>query len=160
MKKELASILITNYNKEKYLKKTIQSCLNQDFRNKEVIIFDDCSSDKSITILKKFSNIKVIKNNKKKYLSGPLNQIYGLSIIFKKSKGEIIFLLDSDDEYKLNKVSKVFNMFKKNQNLKFLQDVPFLTLSKKKAKLKKKYLCLLFGLVFIQPAVLQLEKAS
>ena len=66
MKKELASILITNYNKEKYLKKTIQSCLNQDFRNKEVIIFDDCSSDKSITIIKKFSNIKVIKNNKKK----------------------------------------------------------------------------------------------
>jgi len=137
-KKNFISILVTNYNKERFLKKSIKSCLKQNFRNKEVVIFDDCSSDKSITILKKFSNIKVIKNNKKKYLSGPLNQIYGLSIIFKKSKGEIIFLLDSDDEYKLNKVSKVSNMFKKNQNLKFLQDTPLLTSSKKKAKLKKK----------------------
>ena len=137
-KQKSISILVTNYNKERFLKKSIKSCLKQKFKSKEVIVFDDCSSDNSLKILKKFSNIKIIKNNKKKYLSGPLNQIYGLSKIFKKSKGEIIFLLDSDDEYKLNKVSKVYNIFKKNKNLKFLQDTPFLVSSKKKGKLKKK----------------------
>ncbi len=137
-KKKFISILVTNYNKERFLKKSIKSCLRQNFINKEIIIFDDCSSDKSLKILKQFSNIKLIKNNKKKYLSGPLNQIYGLSKIFKISKGEIIFLLDSDDEYKLDKLSKVSKIFKKNKNLKFLQDTPFLTFSKKKAKLKKK----------------------
>ena len=61
-----------------------------------------------------------------------------MSKIFKKSKGEIIFLLDSDDEYRINKLSKVFNMFKNDQNLKFIQDTPFLTSSKKVAKLKNK----------------------
>ena len=137
-KKNFVSILVTNYNKERFLKKSIKSCLRQNFKNKEVIIFDDCSSDNSIKILKKFPNIKVIKNNKKKYLSGPLNQIYGLSKIFKKSKGEIIFLLDSDDEYKLNKLSKVLKMFKTDPNLKFIQDTPYLKSSKKVAKLKNK----------------------
>ena len=59
-KKKLISILITNYNKERFLKKSIKSCLRQNFKNKEVIIFDDCSSDKSLKVLKKFSNIKFI----------------------------------------------------------------------------------------------------
>ena len=137
-KKKFISILITNYNKEKFLKKSIKSCLKQNFKKKEIIIFDDCSNDKSLKILKKFSNIKIIKNKKKKYLSAPLNQIYGLSKIFEKSKAEIIFLLDSDDEFKINKLSKVFSMFENDKNLKFIQDTPFLTSSKKVAKLKSK----------------------
>ena len=137
-KKNFVSILITNYNKEKFLNKTIKSCLKQKFLKKEIIVFDDCSNDKSLKILKKFSKIKVIKNKKKKYLSGPLNQIYGLLKIFKKSKGEIIFFLDSDDEYKTNKLSKIFNMFKKDKNLKFIQDTPFLKSSKRFGKLKNK----------------------
>tara|TARA_B100000427_G_scaffold253743_1_gene217172 strand:- start:302 stop:1111 length:810 start_codon:yes stop_codon:yes gene_type:complete len=137
-KKNLASILITNYNKEKFLKKSIKSCLNQNFKNKEIIIFDDCSNDKSLKILKKFSKIKLIKNKKKKYTSGPLNQIYGLLNAFEKSKGEIIFLLDSDDEFKFNKLSKVYKMFKADRNLKFIQDTPYLKSFKKVAKLKNK----------------------
>lgn len=137
-KKIFASILITNYNKEKFLSKSIKSCLKQNYANKEIIIFDDCSNDKSLKILKKFSKVKLIKNKKKKYLSGPLNQIYGLLNIFKKSKGEIIFLLDSDDEFKINKLSKVLKMFKTDPTLKFIQDTPYLTSSKKVAKLKNK----------------------
>ena len=49
-KKNFVSILVTNYNKERFLKKSIKSCLRQNFKNKEVIIFDDCSSDNSIKI--------------------------------------------------------------------------------------------------------------
>ncbi len=137
-KNNLISILITNYNKEKFLDKSIKSCLKQNFKKKEIIIFDDCSNDKSLKILKKYSNIKVIKNKKKKYLSGPLNQIYGLSKIFEKSKGKIILLLDSDDEFKISKLSEVFKMFKNDKNLKFIQDTPFLTETKKVAKLRNK----------------------
>ena len=43
MKKNLVSILITNFNKGRYLKKTIDSCLKQNFKNKEILVFDDCS---------------------------------------------------------------------------------------------------------------------
>jgi glycosyltransferase involved in cell wall biosynthesis len=56
MKKNFVSILITNYNKGKYLKKTINSCLIQDYKDKEILVFDDCSTDNSLKILK---NLKI-----------------------------------------------------------------------------------------------------
>ena len=65
MKKQLASILITNFNKDKYLNDTIQSCLAQNYKNKEILIFDDKSTDNSLKILKKYKKIKVLKNKKK-----------------------------------------------------------------------------------------------
>ena len=78
------------------------------------------------------------RNKKKKFLSGPLNQIYGLSKIFKKSKGEIILLLDSDDEFKSNKLEEIFRIFKNDKNLNFIQDTPIEIKYKKTMKLKKK----------------------
>ena len=66
MKKKYISILITNYNKESYIKNTIKSCLNQNFKKKEILVFDDNSSDKSLKILELFNKkIKIIKNKKK-----------------------------------------------------------------------------------------------
>ncbi len=138
IKKKFISILITNFNKERFLKKSLNSCINQKFKNKEVVLFDDCSKDKSLEIIKRYKTIKLIKNKKKKYLSGPLNQIHGLLRTFKKSKGEIVFFLDSDDEFKKNKILKIFKIFEKNNKLNFIQDTPSLKNSKKKMKLKKK----------------------
>ena len=66
MKKNLVSILITSYNKSSFIKKTINSCISQDFRNKEILVFDDCSTDNSRKILKKYKKIKLILNKKKK----------------------------------------------------------------------------------------------
>ena len=53
MKKDLISILITNYNKDRYLKKCLNYCLNQSYKNKEILLFDDLSEDKSHEVLKK-----------------------------------------------------------------------------------------------------------
>ena len=64
--KPLASILVTNYNKEKFLKKTINSCLKQNYKNKEIIFFDDKSNDNSLKIVQKYKKIFLIKNKKKK----------------------------------------------------------------------------------------------
>ena len=64
-KKNLVSILITNFNKGNYLKKTINSCLIQNFKNKEILVFDDCSTDNSLNILSEFKEIRVVKNKKK-----------------------------------------------------------------------------------------------
>ena len=100
MKKKLASILITNFNKDKYLNSAVRSCLAQNYKKKEILIFDDKSTDNSLKILKKYKKIKVFINKKKKFTTGPLNQINGIKELFKKSKGEVIFLLDSDDCFK------------------------------------------------------------
>ena len=139
MKEEFASILITNFNKENFLKDTVISCLNQEYSRKEILVFDDCSTDNSMKLLKKFKQLKVFKNKKKKFKSGPLNQIYGISELFKKSKGKIIFLLDGDDQFKKNKLNILCEKFEKNKDLKFIQDQPYLNYLKKYMQLKKKY---------------------
>ena len=139
MKKNiLVSIIITNYNKGRFIEKTIKSALNQEYVNKEVIIFDDGSTDKSMKIIKKFRNIKIIKNKEKRKISGPLSQIKGIINSFKFSKGEILFLLDGDDEFKNTKLKNIINYFKKNKSINIIQDKPYIKKQKKIMKLKKK----------------------
>jgi len=144
MKKDLVSILITNYNKEKFLKKSIASCLNQNYKKKEVIVLDDFSTDSSKKILKKIKsqNLKIIYNKKQKYKSGPLNQLSSIKSLFKISKGKVIFLLDSDDFFLKSKVNFIQNKFKKDKKLNFIQDRPYLSQKKSSIKLKdKNHLC-------------------
>ena len=61
----MISILITNYNKSQFLDKTIKSLKLNNFKNYEIILFDDASTDNSLNILKKFNNVKLIKKKKK-----------------------------------------------------------------------------------------------
>ncbi|PDH19046.1 MAG: hypothetical protein CNA95_00105 [Pelagibacterales bacterium MED-G41] len=103
----MISILITNYNKSKFLRKTIKSLKINRYKNYEIILFDDASTDDSLKKLKEFKNIKLIKNKKKKYKSPALNQINGILKCFKKSKGNLICLLDGDDCFSKNKLSLI-----------------------------------------------------
>jgi glycosyltransferase involved in cell wall biosynthesis len=127
-----ASIIITNYNKSLYLEKCIRSCINQTYKNIEIILFDDCSNDSSNKIYNKFKKkIKIIENNRKKFISFPQNQIYGIYRSFLISKGDVIFLLDGDDYFKKEKIYKIMKYFK-NSDIKFIQDTPNTELKKNK----------------------------
>ena len=66
MKKNFISILITNYNKEKFLNNTLKSVLHQTYFNYEIILFDDSSTDNSIKIIKRYKKVKLIINKYKK----------------------------------------------------------------------------------------------
>ena len=114
-KKPLVSILIASYNKEKYVKRCINSCLNQSYNKLEVIFYDDGSKDNSFSIAKKTEGIKAFKNNKKIKLKSfnTYHQINSYNKAFLKSKGKYILLLDSDDFFKKNKVNEIVNYFKK-----------------------------------------------
>ena len=138
MRKDLASILIANYNKENFVKKSVLSALKQNYASKEIIFFDDHSTDNSLKIIEKFNEVKIIKNKSKKISSSPLNQINGIIQIFKKSNGKYIFLLDSDDEFKKYKVKNIIGYFKKNKKLNIIQDKPYLKKEKKILQLKEK----------------------
>ncbi len=124
MKKNFISILITNYNKQKFLKKSLLSVSKQKFRNYEIILFDDVSSDNSKQVIKKFKKIKLIENKKKKSSSSPLNQIYGINKAFKMSKGNLICLMDADDYFKKNKLEIVDKEFKKKKNINSIYNFP------------------------------------
>ena len=54
---DLVSVVIPVYNSEKFLEESIESVLNQTFKNIEVITIDDGSTDKSLNILQQFSEI-------------------------------------------------------------------------------------------------------
>ena len=72
--KTKASILIANYNNQKYINKCVSSLFNQSYKNIEIIFHDDGSIDNSLLKAKKFKKINIIKNNKRgKY--GSFNQM-------------------------------------------------------------------------------------
>lgn len=128
MKNINISILIANYNGEKYLDRCLNSCINQQTKkNYEIIFIDDSSSDNSLDIVKKYKKkIKIIKTKKVKNISR-FNTYYQLNTYFtgyKKAKGNIICFLDSDDYFKKNKLSKIELNFSKNKKLEFIFDSP------------------------------------
>ena len=113
------SILISSYNKGKYLKQCIESCCQQDQDDLEIILFDNYSSDHTDEILEKFKeNINFYKNKRiSKYPA--INQIDLLKKGFSKSSGEIVCLLDADDYFKIDKIKKL-EVFLKNIEKKIL----------------------------------------
>jgi glycosyltransferase involved in cell wall biosynthesis len=117
------SILIANYNNKKYINECIQSLLNQTYKNLEIIIFDDFSNDDSINEIKKFKNIELIVHDKRGEY-GSFNQMNAYKKALKKSSGEIIFFLDSDDYFHKEKISKVVNKFITLKNTEIIYDLP------------------------------------
>lgn len=65
----LISIAMATYNGEKYIKQQIDSIINQSYKNIELVICDDCSSDDTLTILNDYENkcnfIHVYENSEK-----------------------------------------------------------------------------------------------
>jgi len=138
-KKIKASVLIANYNNERFLKQCLNSIFNQTYKNIEVIVFDDGSSDNSVKKLKKVKNIILLTNNKKKSIHGCYNQINAYKKAFEKSSGDIIFFLDSDDFFVKNKIETVINYFNKNKKKKIIFDLPIIIKKNKKRKVSNNF---------------------
>lgn len=120
----MISVIITNYNKEKFLLKNLNSLKKSVFKNFEIILFDDVSTDNSLNIVKKFKSIKLLQNKKKKFKTPALNQINGILESLKHAKGEIICFLDSDDFFSKYKLNLIYKFFKKNKNFKSVYNFP------------------------------------
>lgn len=141
MKKPLVSILINNYNKEQYCLAALKSAIQQSYRKIEIIFFDDNSSDNSVVIIKKFlkekkfANVKLILNKKKKGEYHVYNQNNAILKAVNKSKGKIICLLDSDDLFKKNKVINIVDFFIKNLKSNIVFDCPIKLYEDKKIKI-------------------------
>ena len=103
------------YNSEKYIAESIKSVLEQTYQNWELIVADDCSTDNTAEIVKKFtdSRIKYIKNNENCGVAITRNNA------IKAANGKWIAFLDSDDLWKYNKLEKQIEYVNKNSNVKF-----------------------------------------
>ena len=113
MKKPLVSILMTIYNHESFLNKSIKSVINQTFKNWELIAIDNGSDDKSGEVLRKIRDKRI----KKKYLKKNIGRTNCLNYGLKFCKGKYIAILDSDDLARKNRITFQINRMKKNTNL-------------------------------------------
>ncbi len=106
------------YNSEKYIGNTIKSVINQTYKNWELIIVDDCSTDRSISIVKKYvgqdKRINLIKT--KRNFGGPAR---ARNIGINLSKGNHIAFLDSDDIWFKNKLDICMKNFHSEVDLLF-----------------------------------------
>jgi glycosyltransferase involved in cell wall biosynthesis len=100
MDSAFVSVIINCYNGEEYLKETLESVINQTYRNWEIIFWDNCSTDSSSDILFLYNDSRI------KYFKGsrnvPLGEARNLAI--EKSQGKYIGFLDTDDIWEINKL--------------------------------------------------------
>ena len=107
------SVVIPSYNRKDFLKRSIDSAINQTKKPLEIIVVDDGSTDGTETVIKSdYDFVKFIKQ-KNKGVSAARN------IGIKVSIGEWICFLDSDDEWKKDKLEKQINAMKSNPGYKF-----------------------------------------
>lgn len=110
--KEKLSVLMTVYNAEEYLKHSINSILKQTYKNWELIIVDDGSTDRSVNVIKNFKD-KRIRLIKKKHSGRTKSLNYGLKII----KNKYIAILDADDVSYKNRFKIQINFLNKNKHI-------------------------------------------
>lgn len=115
----LISIVTPSYNHAEYLEETILSVISQNYPNLEYIIIDGGSTDGSIDIIKKY------EKSLKYWISEADNGLYdALNKGFKKSTGEIMGWLNSDDILHRQSLFVIADIFASQKHVKWLQGYP------------------------------------
>lgn len=107
------SIIIPSYNSEKHISKCLDTIFSQTHDDLEVILVDDCSTDKSYDIMKSYKEkeprrLKLVRNPENKGAASSRN--VGLDI----AEGEYIGFIDSDDYIPLDAIKKIHDALEKN----------------------------------------------
>lgn len=108
---DLVSIIMPTYNAETYITRSINSVINQTYTEWELIIVDDCSTDKSIDIILGFEDcrIRFFKNSCNRGAAVSRNRA------LREAQGKWIAFLDSDDIWHPEKLERQIAFMKKNE---------------------------------------------
>lgn len=113
---ELVSIITPTYNAEKFIRKTLESVQNQSYKNWEMILVDDASTDETVKIINEFTHkdtrIKVFQ------LAKNSGNGFARNVALEKATGKYIAYLDADDLWFPMKLEKQIQFLKEN-NLPF-----------------------------------------
>lgn len=107
----LVSIIIVNWNGENLLEECINSVMKSNYSNIEIIVVDNCSTDKSIQVLSHYENIQIHKN--------PTNSGYtgGNNIGFDLSKGKYLVTLNNDVIVNSGWLDEAINILEKDPTI-------------------------------------------
>lgn len=110
---DTVSIFIVNYNGENVLRETIQSLKNQDYPEKSITLIDDCSTDRSVAIIRnEFPDIEIVGLS---YNSGYPNKLRRLAA--ETAKTRFVFLVDNDIALKSDCLSKMIKAVKSQPDI-------------------------------------------
>ncbi len=131
------SVAMCTYNGERYIEEQLLSIINQSLCVDEIIIYDDCSSDKTLEIIERiipdFPSIHFFVKRNEENLGFRKNFRQAIA----KCKGEVIFISDQDDVWISTKVERTMQIFKENEDcLALISD--FWAVDAKGTKIQKK----------------------
>ena len=111
MHNKLVSVCINAYNSEKYISDTIKSVIDQTYKNLQIIVIDDCSTDNTYNILKSFDDprLEIYRLPYNCHISNACNEG------FKYVKGKYVAHLDSDDLWVPEKIEKQVEFLENNK---------------------------------------------
>jgi glycosyltransferase involved in cell wall biosynthesis len=102
------SIIITNYNYQDYVKECIDSCLNQTYKNIEIIVVDDGSTDNSRSVLNEYEDsVKLVFQEN-------AGMVQASNTGYAYATGDLIIFLDADDFLKERALENVVNVCEKD----------------------------------------------
>ena len=110
----LVSVCMSAYNHDKYVADAIESVLNQTYRDLELVIVDDCSTDNTKAILEKYklidNRIRVLYHDKNQGIATTANDSINAA------KGKLISFIGSDDTWALDKLERQIRLYEKNKD--------------------------------------------
>lgn len=105
---ELITIVINVYNREKYIKKCLDSIVNQTYKNLEILIVDDGSTDNTVKICKSYKDKRI------RIISGKNTGIsLARNVGIDNAKGNYLYYVDSDDFIELDTIEYLYKLIKK-----------------------------------------------
>ena len=110
-KGSLISVIIPTFNRKAAVIRAIKSVLNQTYKNIEVLVIDDASTDGTEEVIKNISDIRVKYFKLEKNTKGTMPRNFGIE----KSAGEYIAFLDSDDEWLPSKLELQLGYMKSHE---------------------------------------------
>lgn len=110
---EKISIIIPVYNVEDFVKRCIESILNQTYQNFELILINDGSTDNSLNIINEYKNNKKVKIYTQKNHGAAYTRNFGL----KKSTGRYVTFIDSDDYVENDYLYNYISAFQKDTDI-------------------------------------------
>lgn len=110
---ELVSIIVPVYNAEKFLRDTIKTVQEQTYKNWELLLVNDCSTDNSVNIIQEYS--KEDKRIKLINLENNSGAAIARNTGIENANGKYVAFLDSDDLWHKEKLKKQINFMKENK---------------------------------------------
>ena len=126
----LVSVIMNCYNGEKFLKKSVTSLLNQNYKKWELIFWDNKSQDKSKKFILSFKDKRI-----RYFQASRFTSLYAArNLAIKQARGKFICFLDTDDWWIKSKLSIQVKLIKKNTKIKFIYSNIYLYDQEKKIK--------------------------